>query len=57
MIKPPVVDDSDESDDEIVPFRRAKRIKRKILHGSDRDSDSASEDSASGGLQKRLKDE
>jgi hypothetical protein len=41
-IKPPVIDDSDDNDDEIIPFYNAKnRIKRKILHTSDSDSDSS----------------
>ncbi len=40
--KPPVIDDSDDNDDEIIPFYKAKgRIKRKILHTPDSDSDSA----------------
>jgi hypothetical protein len=54
-IKPLVIKDSDDSDDEIFSFCKAKWIKRKILHTSDSDSDSASEDSASGTLQKRLR--
>lgn len=50
-IEPLVIDDSDEVADEIVPFRKAKRIKRKILHTFDSDSDSSSsEDGARGWL-------
>ncbi|KAL3775056.1 hypothetical protein ACHAW5_001190 [Stephanodiscus triporus] len=57
-IEPLVIDDSDEVADEIVPFCKAKRIKRKILHTSDSDSDSSSsEDGARGGLQKSIKGE
>ena len=41
-IKPLVVYDSDDNDDEVIPSYKAKnRNKRKILHTPDSDSDSA----------------